>query len=147
MRELDFGDYNDKLSKSGCESGRGDPRIAQKRDQNYPRRRAPFPGAGARREKSFFEDMVRDLRLSPDDIIKDISQHLDLSKQYVGKGLKITFSMKSIFRLAWINTFQCGRSKIESFDLPVRNLPGRQQYPGGNLSFIWYRTGTRCAQD
>jgi ATP-dependent Clp protease ATP-binding subunit ClpC len=61
--------------------------------------------------------MVRDMRLSPDDIIKDISQHLDLSKQYVGKGLKITFSMKSIFRLAWINTFQCGRSKIESFDL------------------------------
>lgn len=116
MRELDFGDYNDKLSKSGREVLAMAIEESRKRDQNYLAAEHLFL-ALVRVEKRLFEEMVRDLRLSPDDIIKDISQHLDLSKQYVGKGLKITFSMKSIFRLAWINTFQCGRSKIESFDL------------------------------
>jgi ATP-dependent Clp protease ATP-binding subunit ClpC len=116
MRELDFGDYNDKLSKSGREVLALAIEESRRRDQNYLAAEHLFL-ALVKIERKLFEDMVRDLRLNPDDIIKDISQHLDLSKQYVGKGLKITFSMKSIFRLAWINTFQCGRSKIESFDL------------------------------
>ena len=116
MRELDFGDYNDKLSKSGREVLALAIEESRRRDQNYLAAEHLFL-ALVKIERKLFEEMVRDLRLSPDDIIKDISQHLDLSKQYVGKGLKITFSMKSIFRLAWINTFQCGRSKIESFDL------------------------------
>lgn len=116
MRELDFGDYNDKLSKSGREVLALAIEESRRRDQNYLAAEHLFL-ALAKIERKLFEDLSRDLRLSPDDIIKDISQHLDLSKQYVGKGLKITFSMKSIFRLAWINTFQCGRSKIESFDL------------------------------
>jgi len=116
MRELDFGDYNDKLSKSGREVLALAIEESRRRDQNYLAAEHLFL-ALVKIERKLFDDMVRDMRLSPDDIIKDISQHLDLSKQYVGKGLKITFSMKSIFRLAWINTFQCGRSKIESFDL------------------------------
>ncbi|PWT93947.1 MAG: hypothetical protein C5B54_00995 [Acidobacteria bacterium] len=116
MRELDFGDYNDKLSKSGREVLALAIEESRRRDQNYLAAEHLFL-ALAKIERKLFEDLSRDLRLTPDDIIKDISQHLDLSKQYVGKGLKITFSMKSIFRLAWINTFQCGRSKIESFDL------------------------------
>ncbi len=116
MRELDFGDYNDKLSKSGREVLALAIEESRRRDQNYLAAEHLFL-ALVKIERKLFDDMVRDLRLNPDDIIKDISQHLDLSKQYVGKGLKITFSMKSIFRLAWINTFQCGRSKIESFDL------------------------------
>jgi ATP-dependent Clp protease ATP-binding subunit ClpA len=116
MRELDFGDYNDKLSKSGRDVLALAIEESRRRDQNYLAAEHLFL-ALVKVERKLFEDMVRDLRLSPEDIIKDISQHLDLSKQYVGKGLKITFSMKSIFRLAWINTFQCGRSKIESFDL------------------------------
>jgi ATP-dependent Clp protease ATP-binding subunit ClpC len=116
MRELDFGDYNDKLSKSGRDVLALAIEESRRRDQNYLAAEHLFL-ALVKIERKLFDDMVRDLRLSPEDIIKDISQHLDLSKQYVGKGLKITFSMKSIFRLAWINTFQCGRSKIESFDL------------------------------
>ncbi len=116
MRELDFGDYNDKLSKSGREVLALAIEESRRRDQNYLAAEHLFL-ALVRIERKLFDEMVRDMRLAPDDIIKDISQHLDLSKQYVGKGLKITFSMKSIFRLAWINTFQCGRSKIESFDL------------------------------
>jgi len=116
MRELDFGDYNDKLSKSGREVLALAIEESRRRDQNYLAAEHLFL-ALVKIERKLFEDMVRDLRLNPEDITKDISQHLDLSKQYVGKGLKITFSMKSIFRLAWINTFQCGRSKIESFDL------------------------------
>lgn len=116
MRELDFGDYNDKLSKSGRDVLALAIEESRRRDQNYLAAEHLFL-ALVKVERKLFEEMVRDLRLSPEDIIKDISQHLDLSKQYVGKGLKITFSMKSIFRLAWINTFQCGRSKIESFDL------------------------------
>lgn len=116
MRELDFGDYNDKLSKTGRDVLALAIEESRRRDQNYLAAEHLFL-ALVKVERKLFEEMVRDLRLSPEDIIKDISQHLDLSKQYVGKGLKITFSMKSIFRLAWINTFQCGRSKIESFDL------------------------------
>jgi ATP-dependent Clp protease ATP-binding subunit ClpA len=116
MRELDFGDYNDKLSKSGREVLALAIEESRRRDQNYLAAEHLFL-ALVKIERKLFEDMVRDMRLSSDDIIKDISQHLDLSKQYVGKGLKITFSLKSIFRLAWINTFQGGRSKIESFDL------------------------------
>ncbi len=116
MRELDFGDYNDKLSKSGREVLALAIEESRRRDQNYLAAEHLFL-ALVKIERKLFDEMVRDMRLTPDDIIKDISQHLDLSKQYVGKGLKITFSMKSIFRLAWINTFQCGRSKIESFDL------------------------------
>lgn len=116
MRELDFGDYNDKLSKSGREVLALAIEESRRRDQNYLAAEHLFL-ALTKIERKLFEDMVRDMRLSADDIIKDISQHLDLSKQYVGKGLKITFSLKSIFRLAWINTFQGGRSKIESFDL------------------------------
>lgn len=116
MRELDFGDYNDKLSKSGREVLALAIEESRRRDQNYLAAEHLFL-ALVKIERKLFEDMVRDMRLSSEDIIKDISQHLDLSKQYVGKGLKITFSLKSIFRLAWINTFQGGRSKIESFDL------------------------------
>lgn len=117
MRDpIDFGDYNDKLSKSGREVLALAIEESRRRDQNYLAAEHLFL-ALVKVERKLFEEMVRDLRLTPEDIIKDISQHLDLSKQYVGKGLKITFSMKSIFRLAWINTFQCGRSKIESFDL------------------------------
>ena len=124
MRELDFGDYNDKLSKSGREVLALAIEESRRRDQNYLAAEHLFL-ALVKIEKRLFEDIVRDMRLSADDIIKDISQHLDLSKQYVGKGLKITFSMKSIFRLAWINTFQCGRSTSIADFFAARSLSFR----------------------
>ena len=115
---MDFGDYNDKLSKSGREVLALAIEESRQRDQNYLAAEHLFL-ALVKIERKLFEDIAQDVRLNPGDIIKDVRQHLDLSKQYVGKGLKITFSMKSIFRLGWINSFQNGRSKIESHDLLV----------------------------
>ena len=103
MREIDFGDYNDKLGKSGREVLALAIEESRQRNQNYLAAEHIFLGA-VKIERKLFEDIVRNLRLTPGDIIKDVQQHLDSSKQYTGKGLKITFSMKSIFRLAWINS-------------------------------------------
>jgi ATP-dependent Clp protease ATP-binding subunit ClpA len=118
MREMDFGDYNEKLSKSGREVLALAIEESRQRDQNYLAAEHLFL-ALVKIERKLYEDIVSDMHLDPGDIVKDVKRHLDLSKQYAGKGLKITFSMKSIFRLAWINAFQSGRSKIESHDLFV----------------------------
>jgi ATP-dependent Clp protease ATP-binding subunit ClpA len=116
VRESDFGDYNDKLAKSGRDVLAIAIEESRRRNQNYLAAEHLFLGS-VKIEQEMFQQSMRKLGLEPNEIVKDVRDHLDLSRHYLGKGLKITFSMKSIFRLAWINSFQTGRDKIEAYDL------------------------------
>ncbi|HET6267585.1 MAG TPA: Clp protease N-terminal domain-containing protein [Acidobacteriota bacterium] len=116
MRELDFADYNEKLSKSGRETLALAIEESRRRGQNYLDAGHLFIAA-AKIEAQALEKSILELGLNPKSVLKDIEDHVDRSKKYGGQGLKITFSMKTIFKLAFSHSSQSGRSNIEARDL------------------------------
>jgi len=68
-------------------------------------------------EKDFFHAIMGDLRLEPDLIVRFLEEHLTVSKQYLGVGLKIPPSTKNAFKQAWEAAQHAGRKVIEPVDL------------------------------
>lgn len=70
-------------------------------------------------EKGFLQEILAELRLDPDLILRFLEEHLTVSKQYLGVGLKIPPSTKNAFKQAWEEAQHAGRKVIEPIDLLV----------------------------
>lgn len=68
-------------------------------------------------EEVFFRDVMSDLNLDANQVISFLNDHLSVSRQYIGVGLKIPPTTKTIFKLAWEEAQRWGREEIDSTDL------------------------------
>lgn len=68
-------------------------------------------------ENTFFREVMHDLNLDPQVVLKHMKQYLDSSIEYLGVGIRVTSATKNILRLAWKEAQQFGRKLIEPSDL------------------------------
>ncbi|MEK7803233.1 MAG: Clp protease N-terminal domain-containing protein, partial [Deltaproteobacteria bacterium] len=70
-------------------------------------------------EEIFFRDVMSELNLDANQVISFLNDHLNVSRQYIGVGLKIPPTTKTIFKLAWDEAQRWGRDEIDSTDLLI----------------------------
>ncbi len=68
-------------------------------------------------EETFFRDVLFDLGLDPQVVIRQIDRYLSSSVEYLGVGMHVTAATKNILRLAWKEAQHVGRKLIEASDL------------------------------
>ncbi len=73
--------------------------------------------AFAKVEEGFFRDIMNELNLDSYHVLNFLSEHLSISRQYIGVGLKVPPATKNIFRLAREEAQRWGREEIDSTDL------------------------------
>ncbi|MBI5893909.1 MAG: ATP-dependent Clp protease ATP-binding subunit [Deltaproteobacteria bacterium] len=73
----------------------------------------------ASQEAVFFNEMMTDLNLDAKQVISFVNEHLNITRQYVGAGLKIPPATKSMLKLAWEEAQRWDRDTIDSTDLFV----------------------------
>ncbi|MBI5599430.1 MAG: ATP-dependent Clp protease ATP-binding subunit [Deltaproteobacteria bacterium] len=73
--------------------------------------------AFARVEGKFFHDVMEDLNLDTNHVLNFLNEHLNVSRQYIGLGLKVPPATKNIFRLARDEAHRWGRDEVDSHDL------------------------------
>lgn len=70
-------------------------------------------------EDAFFRDIMSDLNLDANQVVQFLSDNLNISRQYIGVGLKVPPTTKTIFKLAWEESQRWGRDEIDSTDLLI----------------------------
>ncbi|MBI5047668.1 MAG: ATP-dependent Clp protease ATP-binding subunit [Deltaproteobacteria bacterium] len=70
-------------------------------------------------EEAFFRDIMSDLNLDASQVVQFLNDHLNVSRQYIGIGLKIPPTTKTIFKLAWEEAQRCGRDEIDATDFLI----------------------------
>ncbi len=75
--------------------------------------------AFAKVEEPFFREVMEDLSLDTDHVITFLNEHLNVTRQYIGVGLKIPPATRNIFRLAWEEAQRWGREELSSTDLLI----------------------------
>ncbi len=73
--------------------------------------------AFSKEEDIFFREVMFDLELNPQVVLKHMNQYLDSSVEYLGVGIRVTSATKNILRLAWKEAQHFGRKLIEPSDL------------------------------
>ncbi|MBI5469661.1 MAG: ATP-dependent Clp protease ATP-binding subunit [Deltaproteobacteria bacterium] len=73
--------------------------------------------AFAKVEESFFREVMEDLNLDVYHVINFLNEHLNVSRQYIGLGLKIPPATRNVFRLAKEEAQRWGREELDSTDL------------------------------
>ena len=73
--------------------------------------------AFAKVEDVFFREVMEDLNLDVYHVINFLNEHLNISRQYIGFGLKIPPATKNVFRLAREEAQRWGRDELDSTDL------------------------------
>ncbi|MBI5234467.1 MAG: ATP-dependent Clp protease ATP-binding subunit, partial [Deltaproteobacteria bacterium] len=73
--------------------------------------------AFAKVEEEFFREIMDDLNLDTYHVINFLNEHMNLTRQYVGVGVKIPPATKNIFRLAWDEAQRWGRQEMDPTDL------------------------------
>ena len=68
-------------------------------------------------EKDFFREIMEDLNLDVDHVLNFLNEHLNISRQYIGFGLKIPPATKNVFKLAREEAQRWGRDELDSTDL------------------------------
>lgn len=71
----------------------------------------------ARIEENFFKEVMEDLNLDSYHVINFLNEHLNVSRQYIGLGLKIPPATRNVFRLAREEAQRWGREELDSTDL------------------------------
>jgi ATP-dependent Clp protease ATP-binding subunit ClpA len=71
----------------------------------------------ARVEENFFKEVMEDLNLDVYHVINFLNEHLNVSRQYIGLGLKIPPATRNVFRLAREEAQRWGREELDSTDL------------------------------
>ncbi len=85
----------------------------------------------AKNEAALFMEIMSDLNLDTRHVLAFLNEHLNISRQYIGLGLKIPPETKSIFKLSAAEVERRGRQEIDSLDLLLaifqesHNLPSR----------------------
>jgi len=73
--------------------------------------------AFAKVEENFFRDVMEDLNLDVYHVINFLNEHLNVSRQYIGLGLKVPPATRNVFRLAKEEAQRWGREELDSTDL------------------------------
>ncbi|WKZ33096.1 MAG: ATP-dependent Clp protease ATP-binding subunit [Thermodesulfobacteriota bacterium] len=73
--------------------------------------------AFAKVEENFFREVMEDLNLDIFHVINFLNEHLNVSRQYIGLGLKIPPATRNVFRLAREEAQRWGRDELDSTDL------------------------------
>jgi len=73
--------------------------------------------AFAKVEEHFFREVMEDLNLDVYHVINFLNEHLNISRQYIGLGLKIPPATRNVFRLAREEAQRWGREELDSTDI------------------------------
>ncbi len=73
--------------------------------------------AFAKVEEKFFREVMEDLNLDVYHVLNFLNEHLNVSRQYIGLGLKIPPATRNVFRLAREEAQRWGREELDSTDL------------------------------
>lgn len=68
-------------------------------------------------EEVFFREVMEDLNLDPHHVVTLLNEHLNISRQYIGFGLKIPPATKNVFRLAREEAQRWGREELDATDI------------------------------
>src|SRR3989337_2669878 len=73
--------------------------------------------AFAKTEEAFFREIMDDLNLDVSHVLNFLNEPLNISRQYIGLGLKIPPATKNVFKLAKEEAKRWGREEIDSTHL------------------------------
>src|SRR3990172_5662359 len=71
----------------------------------------------AKVEENFFREVMEDLNLDVYHVINFLNEHLNVSRQYIGLGLKVPPATRNVFRLAREEAQRWGRDELDATDL------------------------------
>ncbi|OIP33973.1 MAG: hypothetical protein COZ68_00585 [Deltaproteobacteria bacterium CG_4_8_14_3_um_filter_43_13] len=80
-------------------------------------------------EDTFFRDIMSELNIDPQNVTHFLNEHLSVSKQYLGVGLKVLPATKAVLKLAWEEANRFGRDMIEPVDIFAALLQEDQGIP------------------
>ncbi len=80
-------------------------------------------------ETTLFEETMEKLGLDPKKVVHYVSEQLNISRQYLGKAMKIPPDTKSLFQIAWERVQSSGRTVITSTDIFVAIFQEEQSLP------------------
>jgi len=87
--------------------------------------------AFADQEKTLFRELMASVGLSVEAVLYSVNEHLNISRQYLGVGLKVPPATKQVFRVAWETAQRNRRPQIDASDLflgifhEVHSIPAR----------------------
>jgi ATP-dependent Clp protease ATP-binding subunit ClpA len=87
--------------------------------------------AFAEQEKSVFRELMASVGLNVEAVLYSVNEHLNISRQYLGVGLKVPPATKQVFRVAWETAQRNRRAQIDAADLflgifhEVHSIPAR----------------------
>ena len=128
MMEISF--YREKLSESGHRMLNTSIEESQRRHHYYLGLEHLFI-AFAEQEKTLFRDLMASVGLSVEAVLYSVNEHLNISRQYLGVGLKVPPATKQVFRVAWETAQRNRRPQIDASDLflgifhEVHSIPAR----------------------
>ncbi len=142
MMEISF--YREKLSDSGHRVLNAAIEESQRRHHYYLGLEHLFI-AFAVEEKATFAELMASIGLDVDAVVYSVNEHLNISRQYLGVGLKVPPATKQVFRVAWETAQRNRRPNIDAEDIflgifhevhsiPARILKGYGLDPGAALS-------------
>ncbi|MCR4286935.1 MAG: ATP-dependent Clp protease ATP-binding subunit [Deltaproteobacteria bacterium] len=73
--------------------------------------------AFSKTEEKFFREVMEDLNLDVYHVINFLNEHLNISRQYIGFGLKIPPATRNVLRLAREEAQRWGREEIDATDI------------------------------
>ena len=68
-------------------------------------------------EEEFFTEVMEDLNLDSDHVLNFLNEHLNITRQYIGVGLKVPPATRNIFKLAWEEAQRRGHGEVDPSDL------------------------------
>lgn len=128
MMEISF--YREKLSESGQRMLNASIEESQRRHHYYLGLEHLFIGF-AEQEKVLFRDLMGSVGLNVEAVLYSVNEHLNISRQYLGVGLKVPPATKQVFRVAWETAQRNRRPQIDASDLflgifhEVHSIPAR----------------------
>ena len=128
MMEISF--YREKLSESGHRMLNASIEESQRRHHYYLGLEHLFI-AFADQEKTMFQELMAAIGLNVEAVLFSLAEHLNISRQYLGVGLKVPPATKQVFRVAWETAQRNRRTQIDASDLflgifhEVHSIPAR----------------------
>ena len=113
---IDLGNYKDYFSEKVGEILNIAIEESKKRQHSHLGVEHLFL-AFSQAEDTFFREVMFDLGLNPELVLKHVDHYLNSSVEYLGVGIRVTSATKNILRLAWKEAQHYGRKLIESSDL------------------------------
>ncbi|MEK6758662.1 MAG: ATP-dependent Clp protease ATP-binding subunit [Deltaproteobacteria bacterium] len=85
--------------------------------------------AFAKVEENFFREVMEDLNLDLFQVLNFLNEHLSVTRQYIGMGLKVPPATRNVFRLAREEAQRWGRDEVDSTDLFIAMFQENHSLP------------------